>query len=65
VVSIFTWDNQDQRWMADNDAYLLIARMAKTIVDAWSPKGLAGATRPAAEPAAEPTSAAAARISFR
>ncbi|MGH9556495.1 MAG: serine hydrolase [Terriglobales bacterium] len=41
VISIFTWDNQDQRWMADNEAYLLIARMAKTIVDAWAPKGMA------------------------
>lgn len=40
VISIFTWDNQDQRWMADNQAYLLIARMAKTIVDAWAPKGI-------------------------
>ncbi len=40
VISIFTWDNQDQRWMADNEAYLLIARMAKTIVDTWAPKGV-------------------------
>ena len=43
VISIFTWDNQDQRWMADNEAYLLIARMAKAIVDAWAPK-VAGST---------------------
>jgi beta-lactamase class A len=53
VISIFTWDNQDQRWMADNEAYLLIARMAKTIVDAWAPKGVVSAgmnraTRPTA-----------------
>ena len=43
LISIFTWDNQDQRWMADNQAYLLIARMAKTIVDAWAPKGVVSA----------------------
>ena len=46
VISIFTWDNQDQRWMADNEAYLLIARIAKAIVDAWTPKGVTPATQP-------------------
>ena len=40
VISIFTYDNQDQSWTVDNGAEMLIARMAKAIVDAWSPEGL-------------------------
>ncbi len=37
IISIFTWDNQDQRWTADNSAELLGAKMAKLVVDAWAP----------------------------
>ena len=40
VVSIFTWDNQDQSWTVDNSAELLIARLAQAMVGAWSPDGL-------------------------
>jgi beta-lactamase class A len=40
VISAFTYDNKDQRWIFENEAELLIAHMAKAIVDAWSPKGL-------------------------
>lgn len=40
VISIFTYDNQDQSWTVDNAAELLIARLAKAIVTAWSPEGL-------------------------
>jgi beta-lactamase class A len=40
VISIFTWDNQDHGWTVDNTAEVLIARMAKAIVDVWSPQGL-------------------------
>ncbi|HEY4009614.1 MAG TPA: serine hydrolase [Acidobacteriaceae bacterium] len=40
VISIFTYDNQDQSWTVDNAAEMLIARLGKTIVDAWSPDGL-------------------------
>ena len=40
VISIFTYDNQDQTWTVDNSAEMLIARMAKAIVDVWSPEGL-------------------------
>jgi beta-lactamase class A len=40
VISIFTYENQDQSWTVDNSAEMLIARMAKAIVDAWSPDGL-------------------------
>ena len=40
VISIFTWDNQDHGWTVDNTAEVLIARLAKAIVDVWSPQGL-------------------------
>jgi beta-lactamase class A len=42
VISAFTYDNQDQSWNNDNAAELLIAHIAKTIVEAWSPQGLGG-----------------------
>jgi beta-lactamase class A len=41
ILSIFTYDNKDQRWTADNESYLTIAKLAKVIVDAWSSQGLA------------------------
>lgn len=37
VISIFTWENKDQRWALDHEAELLIARMAKRIVEEWAP----------------------------
>jgi beta-lactamase class A len=40
VISAFTYDNKDQTWTAENEAELLIARMAKLIVNTWSPAGL-------------------------
>jgi beta-lactamase class A len=43
VISIFTYEIRDQRWLAENEAEQLIARMAKAIVDYWSPGGLASA----------------------
>ena len=48
VISAFTYDNQDQRWNSDNEAELLIARMAQAIVQAWAPKG-AGTEKPTKE----------------
>jgi beta-lactamase class A len=42
VISIFTYDNQDKGWTADNEGELTIGKMAKAIVDAWSPEGLDG-----------------------
>lgn len=35
VISAFTYDNSDQSWTPDNGAQLLIARLARTIVDRW------------------------------
>lgn len=36
LISAFTHDNEDTSWTPDNTAELLIAKMAKTIVDTWS-----------------------------
>ena len=41
LISIFTWDNKDQRWSHDNAAELLIASMARRIVQAWAPAATA------------------------
>lgn len=42
VISIFTYENQDKSWTADNEGEVLIGKMAKAIVEAWSPEGLDG-----------------------
>ena len=42
VISVFTYDNTDQSWTVDNEAEVTIAKMAKAIVDAWSPEGIDG-----------------------
>ncbi|RSL15333.1 beta-lactamase class A [Edaphobacter aggregans] len=44
VLSIFTFDNEDKSWTVDNEGEVLIGRLAKTIVEAWSPAGLDGKT---------------------
>jgi len=41
IISAFTYDNEDKSWNNDNAAELLVARMARTIMAAWSPQGLA------------------------
>jgi beta-lactamase class A len=40
IISAFTYDIKDQRWLAENAAEQLIARMAKVIVNDWAPAGL-------------------------
>ncbi len=40
ILSIFTWDNTDQSWTDDTEAYLTAAKIAKAIIDTWSPQGL-------------------------
>jgi beta-lactamase class A len=51
VISIFTYSNADKSWTPDNKAEILIGRMAKAIVDAWSPDGLSSkVTDPIAPP---------------
>jgi beta-lactamase class A len=42
VISIFTYENKDTGWTADNEGELTIARLARAIVEAWSPEGLDG-----------------------
>ena len=42
VLSIFTFDNEDKSWTVDNEGEVLIGRLAKMIVEAWSPAGLDG-----------------------
>jgi len=46
VISAFTDSNQDKTWTPDNQAELLVARMARKIVSAWAPAGLAPGTQP-------------------
>lgn len=40
VVSIFTYENSDQSWTADNEAELTIARIGERIVHSWAADGL-------------------------
>ena len=40
ILCIFTWDNADKSWTDDTEAYLTTAKIAKRIVDTWSPGGL-------------------------
>jgi beta-lactamase class A len=42
VISIFTYDNEDKSWTPDNQAEIMIAKLAKEIVKTWSPVGLDG-----------------------
>ncbi len=41
VISIFTWDDADKSWTPENKAEVMMGKMAKLIVDTWSPEGLA------------------------
>ena len=38
VISAYTYENQDRRWIPENEGEQLIAHMSKEIVDAWAPK---------------------------
>jgi len=40
VIAAFTQDNEDQRWTGDNEAEQTLGKLAKAIVDRWSPSGL-------------------------
>jgi beta-lactamase class A len=42
VLSIFTYDNKDHGWTVDNEAEVTIAKLARDIVNTWSPTGLDG-----------------------
>ena len=38
LISAFTYANQDQSWTPDNQGEVVIARLAKQIIDAWAPR---------------------------
>ena len=40
VIAAFTWDNADQRWTGDNEAEQTLGKLAKAVIDRWSPGGL-------------------------
>jgi len=42
IISAFTFNNKDRSWGADHEAELTIAKLARAIVQSWSPEGLAG-----------------------
>jgi len=42
VLSIFTYENVDHGWTTDNEGEQMIARLAKVIVERWSPAGIDG-----------------------
>ena len=41
VVSIFTSNNKDHSWGAEQEGELTIAKLARVIIQSWSPEGLA------------------------
>lgn len=41
VISIFTFNNKDHSWGADQEGELTIAKLARAIIHSWSPEGLA------------------------
>jgi beta-lactamase class A len=40
VIAAFTQENVDQRWTGDNEAEQTLGKLARAIVDRWSPQGL-------------------------
>jgi beta-lactamase class A len=40
VIAAYTYDNADQRWNGDNEGQQTLGKLAKAIVDRWSPAGL-------------------------
>jgi beta-lactamase class A len=40
VLSIFTYENADHSWTVDNEGEVTIAKLARAIVETWSPDGL-------------------------
>ena len=40
ILAVFTHDNKDHGWSADDEGNLTIAKLAKAVIEAWSPQGL-------------------------
>jgi len=53
LVAAFTWENADQRWTGDNEAEQTLGKLAKAVVDRWSPQGLDAAAFPWENPLVE------------
>ena len=53
IISAFTFNNHDRSWGSDHEAELTIAKLARAIVQSWSPEGLAA--WPAASGKASPS----------
>ncbi len=51
VIAAYTSHNQDHSWGPDHEGELTIAKLARAIVTAWSPAGLAPWPQPASAPA--------------
>lgn len=43
VMAIYTYENEDHSWTADNEGEVTIAKLAQAVVQAWSPDGIDGA----------------------
>jgi beta-lactamase class A len=52
VIAAFTYDNRDQSWGPENEAQATIGKLAKAIVNRWSPQGLDPASFPWENPLA-------------
>ena len=57
VIAAFTWENADQRWTGDNEAEKTLGKLAKAVVDRWSPGGLDAAAFSWENPLIEATAA--------
>ncbi len=40
VIAAYTYDNTDQRWNGDNEGQQTLGKLAKAVVERWSPAGL-------------------------
>jgi len=54
VIAEFTQENEDQRWTGDNEAEKTLGKLARAIVDRWSPAGLDADGVNWEEPGAQP-----------
>ena len=46
IISAFTYENADHSWGAEHEAELTIAKLARAVIDTWSPGGLAPWPKP-------------------
>jgi beta-lactamase class A len=49
IISAFTFNNKDHSWGTEQEGELTIAKLARSIVQSWSPEGLAAWPNPAAK----------------